>query len=102
MSEPLITAKLLEELQNVVRDAEALLAATASHTGEQVEAVRARTEDSLQQAKAHLADTQEVVLQAAREAADATLGYIKKNPWQALGIAAGAGLLIGLLLRNRD
>ena len=41
----------LEELQAVVRDAEALLQATATHTGERVASVRARAEESLQQAK---------------------------------------------------
>jgi len=101
MSEP-ITAKLLEELQAVVRDAEALLDATAAQTGEHIASVRARAEETVQQAKAHLADTQDELLQGARDAAAATESYIKKNPWQTVGIAAGVGLVIGLLLRRRD
>lgn len=102
MSDPVTTAKLLEDLQAVVRDAEALLQATATHTGERVASVRARAEESLQQAKARLAETQDEVLQGVRDATEATENYVKKNPWQSLGIAAGAGLLIGLLLRRRD
>jgi len=102
MSNILNTAKLLEELQAVVRDAEALLQATATHTGERVAAVRTRAEESLQHAKARLAETQDEVLQGARDAAEATESYVKKNPWAALGIAAGVGLVIGLLLRRRD
>jgi ElaB/YqjD/DUF883 family membrane-anchored ribosome-binding protein len=102
MSDLLNAAKLLEELQAVVRDAEALLQATATHTGDRVASVRARAEESLQQAKAHLAETQDEVLQGARDAAEATENYIKKSPWAALGIAAGVGLVIGLLLRRRD
>jgi len=101
MSEP-ITAKLLEELQAVVRDAEALLDATAAQTGERIASVRARAEETVQQAKAHLADTQDELLQGARDAAAATESYIKKNPWQTVGLAAGVGLVIGLLLRRRD
>lgn len=102
MSDPVTTAKLLEDLQTVVRDAEALLQETATHTGERVAAIRARAEESLQQAKARLAETHDEVLQNARDAAQATENYVKQNPWQSVAIAAGVGLLIGLLLRRRD
>lgn len=102
MSDPVTTAKLLEDLQAVVRDAEALLKETATHTGERVAAVRARAEESLQQAKARLSETQDELMQGARDAAQATENYVKQNPWQSLGIAAGVGLLVGLLLRQRD
>jgi ElaB/YqjD/DUF883 family membrane-anchored ribosome-binding protein len=27
--------------------------------------------------------------------------YVRKNPWRSIGIAAGAGVLIGLLLRRK-
>ena len=102
MSDTLNAAKLMEHLQAVVRDAEALLQATAHDTGERVNSVRARAEESLQQAKARLAEAQDEVLQGVRDATDATEGYVKKNPWASLGIAAGVGLVIGLLLRRRD
>jgi hypothetical protein len=96
------SAKLLEALQSVVRDAEALLHATASQTGDRIDAVRSRAEESLKQAKSSLGDLQDEALESVREAADATQDYVKKNPWQSIGIAAGVGLLIGLLLRRRD
>ncbi len=102
MSEPVTTAKLLEDLQAVVRDAEALLQATATQTGERIDAVRVRAQESLQQAKSRLVDAQDEVLQSARDATEAAEQYFKKNPWQSVGIAAGVGLLIGLLLRRRD
>jgi len=102
MSEPMNSAKLLEALQSVVRDAEALLHATASQTGDRIDAVRSRAEESLKQAKSSLGDLQDEALESVREAADATQDYVKKNPWQSIGIAAGVGLLIGLLLRRRD
>jgi ElaB/YqjD/DUF883 family membrane-anchored ribosome-binding protein len=102
MSDSVTTAKLLEELHAVVRDAEALLNATANQTGERIDAVRQRAEESLKQAKSRLSDAQDEVLQGAREAFESTESYLKKNPWQSVGIAAGVGLLIGLLLRRRD
>ena len=102
MSDSHSTAKLLAELQAVVRDAEALLQTTASHTGERVDAVRTRAAESLKQAREQLSDVQDEVVESVRDATDATESYVKKNPWQSLGIAAGVGLIIGLLLRRRD
>lgn len=102
MSEQPSTAKLLETLQSVVRDAEALLQATASQTGERIDAIRGRAEETLHQARKRLGDIEEEAIQGVREATEATHDYVRKNPWQSLGIAAGVGLLIGLLLRRRD
>ncbi len=102
MSEPVTTAKLMEDLRAVVRDAEELLRATAGHTGERIDAVRLRAEESLRHAKERMGEVQDDVLQGAHDAAEAATDYVKKNPWQSVGIAAGVGLLLGLLLRRRD
>ena len=102
MSEPVTTAKLLEDLQAVVRDAQALLDATATQSGERIENVRARAEQSLSQAKSRISEVEDEALQSVREVATATQDYVKNNPWQSVGIAAGVGLLLGLLLRRRD
>ncbi len=40
-------------------------------------------------------------LDQAKEATDNVNKYVRHNPWYAIGIAAGAGLLIGLMLRRR-
>lgn len=102
MSEPVTTDKLLEDLQVLIRDAEALLQATASYTGDRVAEVRARAEESLQQARDHLGGVQDTVLEEARAAATTAESYVQKNPWSALGLAVGAGLVLGLLMRRRD
>ncbi|MGC3983077.1 MAG: DUF883 family protein [Steroidobacteraceae bacterium] len=102
MADPVTAAKLLEDLKLLAHDAEALLQATASHTGEKVAEVRARAEESLQHARERVAELQEDVVQHARDAAEAAGEYVKKNPWQSVGMAAGIGLIIGLLLRRRD
>lgn len=96
------TAKLVEDLQLVIRDAEALLKATAAQTGEKIQEARARAEESLRTAKARLADVQDTTLERVRAAADTAEGYVAQNPWQSLGIAAAVGLLLGLVLRRGD
>jgi len=95
------TDKLVEDLKVVVRDAEALLRATSAQTGEKIQEVRARAEQSLKQAQTRLAQLEDQAYQRAREVADATEVYVRENPWQALGIAAGVGVLVGLLLSGR-
>ena len=95
------TDQLLADLKTVMSDAEALLRATSAQTGEKIQEVRARAEESLRQAKARLSSIEDEALRRAREVADATDEYVRENPWQSVGNAAGVGLLLGLLLARR-
>jgi ElaB/YqjD/DUF883 family membrane-anchored ribosome-binding protein len=95
------TDQLLADLKTVMNDAEALLRATSAQTGEKIQEVRARAEESLRQAKQRLSSIEDEALRRAREVADATDEYVRDNPWQSVGIAAGVGLLVGLLLTRR-
>lgn len=95
------TAKLVEDLKVVMRDAEALIKVTSTQTGEKIQEVRARAEESLRQARTRLSAIEDEAMQRAREMAEATEGYVRENPWQSVGIAAGVGLLVGLLLSRR-
>jgi ElaB/YqjD/DUF883 family membrane-anchored ribosome-binding protein len=101
MTEQVSTDKLVEDLQILVRDAEALLKATATQTGERIQEARARAEESLRLTKERLADMEDEAIERAREVATAADAYVRENAWQSVGIAAGVGLLIGLLLRRR-
>ena len=92
---------LFEDLRAVVRDAEALLRATSAQTGEKLQEARARAEESLRAAKARMGDLQDDAVRRAREATSATEDYVRENPWQALGVAAGIGVIIGLLVSRR-
>lgn len=101
MTTTVSTDKLIEDLQVVVRDAEALLQATASQTGEKIEGARAKAAESLRQARQRIAAAQSDAVREMREAAASADDYVRKHPWQAVGVAAGAGLLIGLLISRR-
>lgn len=93
--------KLVEDLKVVVADAEELLKATASQTGERIAAARAKAEESLRAAKVRLADAQASVVEKVKVAAKTTDDYVHENPWKAVGIAAVAGLLLGALISRR-
>src|SRR5678815_645174 len=75
------TDQLLTDLKTVMNDAEALLRATSTQTGEKIQEVRARAEESLRQAKARLSSLEDEALRRAREVADATDEYVRENPW---------------------
>ena len=93
--------KLIADLQVVLADAEALLAATAGDASSGVKELRGRVQASLSSAKTGLIEAQAVVVEKAKAAAKATDGYVHENPWKSISIAAGAGLLIGLLVGRR-
>ena len=93
--------KLVQDFKIVVADAEELLKATASQAGEKVAVARERIQDSLHKAKVKLADAEDVIVQRGKLAARATDDYVHENPWRAVGIGAGIGLIIGLLVGRR-
>jgi ElaB/YqjD/DUF883 family membrane-anchored ribosome-binding protein len=101
MAEQISASQLIDDLTNVIRDAESLLRATAAQTGDRVEEIRARAEESVRQAKERLAGIEEQALERARELAGDADQYVRGNPWQAVGIAAGVGLVLGLILSRR-
>ncbi len=94
-------AKLVADLKVVVADAEELLRATASQAGEKVSAARERIQASLASAKVKLTEAERALLEKSKEAAKAADEYVRENPWQAVGVAAAAGLVLGVLISRR-
>lgn len=93
--------KLVADLKIVVADAEELLRATASQAGEKVAVARERIQASLASARVKLVDAERVIVDRTRQAAKATDEYVRENPWKAVGVAAGVGFLLGLLINRR-
>jgi ElaB/YqjD/DUF883 family membrane-anchored ribosome-binding protein len=90
--------RLMQDLRVVVSDAEELLRATAGQAGDKVASARERIQESLVSAKERLASAEQAVVEKTRQAAKATDEYVHENPWKSIGIAAGAGLIIGMLI----
>jgi ElaB/YqjD/DUF883 family membrane-anchored ribosome-binding protein len=95
------TDQLVADLKTVMQDAEALLKATSTLTGEKIQEVRARAEESLRQAQTRLTEVEQEAMRRAREIAEAADEYVHENPWQSVAVAAGVGLVLGLLLGRR-
>ncbi len=90
--------KLIRDFRTVVSDAEELLRATATQAGDKIAVARERIQDSLHKAKVKLAEAEDIVAQKGRQAARVTDEYVHENPWYAVGVAAGVGLIVGLLI----
>ena len=93
--------KLVADLKTLISDSEELLRASAGQAGEKISAARERIQASLATAKVKLSDAERAAVEQAKRAARATDEYVQDNPWQAVGIAAVAGLLLGVLISRR-
>ncbi len=93
--------KLVDDLRLVVSDTEELLKATANQTGDRIAAARIRAEESLRSARARLEEAQAVMMEKTKAAAKATDTYVHDNPWKSVGIAAVAGVLLGVIISRR-
>jgi len=92
--------RLVGDLKTLITDAEELLKATTSQAGEKVTAARQKIEQSLIEGKKALADAEKTLVKKSKEYADVADDYVRENPWTAVGVAAGIGLILGLLIRH--
>ena len=95
------TRKLMEDLRNVVADAEALMAATAHDASDRAREARSRASESVEQARKRLDQLEGEIKVRAKAAADDANAFVRDNPWRAIGIAAAVGVVVGMLLGRR-
>jgi ElaB/YqjD/DUF883 family membrane-anchored ribosome-binding protein len=81
---------MMNDLRVLIADAEELLRVTAGQAGPKVEEVRARAEESLRNARERL-----------KGAGQELDSQVRAHPWAAVGIAAGIGLVLGVLLSRK-
>jgi len=82
--------KLIEEFREVVAAAEELLNATSGGDAERIREMRGRTEEALRKVRARMEGAGRQLEQQVRD-----------NPLAAVGIAAAAGLVLGILLARK-
>jgi len=93
--------KLMSDLRVVIADAEELLRLTSDQASESAADVRSRVQARLEQAKADLLQLQHTAVAKVKAAGHATDELVHENPWKSMGIAAGVGLVMGLLISRR-
>jgi ElaB/YqjD/DUF883 family membrane-anchored ribosome-binding protein len=88
--------KLVEDVKVLAKDVQELLKATASVVGDKAAEARVRVEESLKVAQDKLSVAHENVKAKGQQAFSAADGYVRDNPWNAVGIAAGVGFVLGI------
>lgn len=93
--------KLMDSLKSVIQDAEKMLENTAQQTGEGYKTAKAKLETTLADAKWELNRLEDAAIAKAKDAMDTTDRYVRDNPWQAVGIGAAVGVLLGMLIARK-
>lgn len=93
--------KLMDDLHQGIADAEELLKLTANQADENTAQLRERVRDRMSKAKAELLHLQQATVEKAKAAGHATDVFVHENPWKSIGVAAGVGLVVGLLISRR-
>jgi ElaB/YqjD/DUF883 family membrane-anchored ribosome-binding protein len=89
------------DMKALVKDAQALLTAAASLTGSKADELRERGMQMLDVALGKAGKVQDQALVKGKELAHTADVYVKDNPWRTVAVAAGLGLLAGVLLGRK-
>lgn len=97
---PRTNGELRKSLNDVVNAAEALLRATVDETNAEYHKARKVLDQKLSAAKSNVADQAHELAANAKEIGAKSDRLVHDNPWVSIGIGAGVGLLLGLILRR--
>lgn len=92
---------LARDLRALVEDAQALLQHAVRDAGTGYDAARSRLEEGLADARARLTAYEKAAVDGIRKAGRDADAYVHENPWPAIGVGAGVGLLLGLAIGRR-
>ncbi len=99
---PAVTRQqLIDDLNLVLSDVDALIKATANQRAVTIKEVRTKAADSVAAMKLRMIAAETGLLNKGKQASKAANDYIRENPWRHMGIVAGVGLLVGLLIGRR-
>jgi ElaB protein len=90
-----------QELSDLMADVQDLLGRVANVADPEVIRLRAKVADALSTAKGSIARGSESVHRHARDAMYAGDSYVRDRPWQSIGVAAAAGLVLGFIIARR-
>lgn len=88
---------LVSDVKLVLNDIETMLQQATNAGATQAQELRERAQAALRATQAQLRDIQDAAKETAKTAARTTDDWVHTYPWRAIGIAAGVGLVVGLL-----
>lgn len=89
------------DMKSLIKDAQDLFREATSASGIKAEDLRNKGLNLLDNAMAKAQDMQSAALETGKEIADTADDYVQGNPWRAVAISAGVGLLVGMLIARK-
>lgn len=93
--------KLMDDMKNVINEAERWLGSASSRSSEEMRAVKEKFETTLDTAKTDLIKLQANMTARSKVAAQAADTYVKDNPWTSVSLGAAIGVALGLLIGRK-
>jgi ElaB/YqjD/DUF883 family membrane-anchored ribosome-binding protein len=90
------------EIKSLIADVEDLMARIADLKDADVVRIRGKVQRAVDATKQSLADGADAIRQRAQDAASTADDYVRDRPWQAVGIAALVGAVVGILATRRS
>lgn len=90
------------EIKNLIADVEDLMARISDLKDADVVRVRSKVLRAVDAAKASLTDGADTIKRQAQQVASTADDYVHDSPWQAIGIAALVGAVVGILATRRS
>jgi ElaB/YqjD/DUF883 family membrane-anchored ribosome-binding protein len=90
------------EIKSLIADVEDLMARIADLKDADVVRVRSKVQRAVEATKQTLADGADTIRQHAQNVANTADDYVRESTWQAIGIAALVGAVVGILATRRS
>lgn len=89
------------EVEKLIADVDELIAQLADIADPAIARMRTRVADTVRTTRRAVAESAAQAHRQAREVLSAGDSYVRKQPWGAVGVAALAGAIIGVLISRR-
>jgi ElaB/YqjD/DUF883 family membrane-anchored ribosome-binding protein len=90
------------EIKDLIADVEDLMARIADMKDADVVRMRTKVQRAVDAAKQSIADSAGTLKRQAQDIAGVADDYVRDSPWQAIGIAALVGAVVGILATRRS
>jgi ElaB/YqjD/DUF883 family membrane-anchored ribosome-binding protein len=90
------------EFRTFFSDIEELIQSMTSLTGEDLARAKAKLATRVNEAKESIEEMSGMIAERARDTARAANGYVHEHTWQAIGVGAAVGLLLGLAVGRHN
>jgi ElaB/YqjD/DUF883 family membrane-anchored ribosome-binding protein len=90
------------EIKNLIADVEDLMARIADLKDADVVRVRGKVQRAVDATKQSIADSADSIRRQAQNVASTADDFVRDSPWQAIGIAALVGAVVGILATRRS